>query len=124
MTDNLGDYLKGIEARSERKLDTTKCIYARLDGRAFHALTNNLDISKPSETFTNMMMSLTEQLVIEFNPDLAYVQSDEISLGWYPLTGESQFIFGAKEAKLLSVIPSYCASAFSRDNYPFFQVRS
>jgi tRNA(His) 5'-end guanylyltransferase len=113
--DNLGDYLKAFEARTtEAKIDAHRYyIYARMDGRAFHTLCRGL--GKPySPEFVQVMKDVTMELCNEFSPAIAYVQSDEISLLWLPLTNEaSEFQFGGKIHKLLSVLPSFASAAFT-----------
>ena len=71
---------------------------ARLDGRSFHSVTRSFN--KPYDTgFIQAMTHCAERLMQEFHADVAYVQSDEISLAW-SLKGElSQFPFGVSSIK-------------------------
>lgn len=111
--DKLGDHLKEIEANcTSLRLDGTGYVYARLDGRSFHTLTRGLQ--RPfSDKFANVMRETALEVAKQFHADICYVQSDEISLGWFPKDNvASEFIFDGKLHKLCSVMASYCSAAF------------
>lgn len=115
--DNLGNYLKSIEDQyTTQSLDKNLCVYARLDGRAFHSFVKKYRHSKPYDyRLQQTMHDTTEELVRDWNVDLSYVQSDEISLLWLPKENiESQFTFGGKIQKLTSTLASSCTNAFLR----------
>jgi tRNA(His) guanylyltransferase len=133
MNDPLGDHLKKIEATvTSVSIPTTKCIYARLDGRAFSYLTRNFH--RPfDERMIETMHTVTAKLVTEFNATIGYVQSDEISLLWKPAEMPKEHPFGGKVFKLTSVLPSFAAPVFfvaaennelyDDDVYPCFDCR-
>jgi tRNA(His) 5'-end guanylyltransferase len=111
-TDTLGDHLKDIEhCWTFQKLDKSKFSYARLDGRAFHTLTKRA--MKPFDSgFSEAMVESTERLIKDFSCDIAFVQSDEISLGWFPKSELTSLPFDGKEHKLTSVMASSCSVNF------------
>jgi len=56
-------------------------LFVRLDGWAFHGLTRNLKLEKPFDKFfAECMVKTASEFFLPFNPSLAYVFSDEISL--------------------------------------------
>lgn len=106
--DALGDKHKKLEGMNARQLVPGVPVIARLDGRAFHTLTRYIE--KPyDEVFIGAMESVTKELLNEFNPAFAYVQSDEITLAW-----ESIEIFDGRVDKLLSVMASYASAVFNK----------
>lgn len=85
-------------------------VFVRLDGRAFHRLTDSLGLEKPfDEFFHNAMVTTCTSLVADsgLNPDLAFTFSDEISLYFTKLP------FSGRVEKLDSVAASYAASSFT-----------
>jgi len=85
-------------------------VFVRLDGRAFHRLTDCLGLEKPfDEFFHKAMVTACTSLVSDsgLNPDLAYTFSDEISLYFKKLP------FSGRVEKLDSVAASYAASSFT-----------
>jgi len=85
-------------------------VFVRLDGRAFHRLTDSLGLEKPfDEFFHNAMVTACTSLVADsgLNPDLAFTFSDEISLYFTKLP------FSGRVEKLDSVAASYAASSFT-----------
>jgi len=85
-------------------------VFVRLDGRAFHRLTDSLGLEKPfDEFFHKAMVTACTSLVAEsgLNPDSAYTFSDEISLYFTKLP------FSGRVEKLDSVAASYAASSFT-----------
>lgn len=85
-------------------------VFVRLDGRAFHRLTDSLGLEKPfDEFFHKSMVAACTSLVAEsgLNPDLAFTFSDEISLYF------SKLPFSGRVEKLDSVAASYAASSFT-----------
>lgn len=118
MQDTLGDKMKALEASSSYIHDKKLPIYVRIDGRSFSKVTKSLKNEGPySSTFISYMVDLTEELMFEFNADIGFHQSDEISLGFLPKSNElSQYIFGGKQSKVLSLIPSFASSYLTRLN--------
>lgn len=106
--DALGDYHKKLEALSETKLIPGVPVIARLDGRAFHTLTRNA--AKPyDQRFIGCMEETCKALVKEFNADIGYVQSDEISLVWQVLD-----MFDGRVQKMCSIMSGVASVAFNR----------
>lgn len=84
-------------------------LFVRLDGWAFHRLTKNLKLKKPFDKFfTSCLVKATSEFFLPFNPSLAYVFSDEISLLFLKNT-----TFKRVE-KIDSVFSGYAASILSR----------
>lgn len=107
-------------------------LLARLDGRAFHTFTKGLD--RPFDM--GMVACMTETakfLVEEFKADLAYTQSDEITLYWDTSKVEELF-FDGKSFKLNSIMASACTLFFYKkvleflpqkaDKMPIFDCRT
>lgn len=85
-------------------------VFVRLDGRAFHRLTDTLGLEKPfDEFFHKAMVTACTSLVSDsgLNPDLAYTFSDEISLYFTKLP------FSGRVEKIDSVAASFAASSFT-----------
>ena len=85
-------------------------VFVRLDGRAFHRLTDCLGLEKPfDEFFHKAMVTACTSLVSDsgLNPDLAYTFSDEISLYFTKLP------FSGRVEKIDSVAASFAASSFT-----------
>jgi len=91
-------------------LTTIPPVFVRLDGRAFHRLTDCLGLEKPfDEFFHKGMVTACTSLVADsgLNPDFAYTFSDEISLYFTKLP------FSGRVEKIDSVAASYAASSFT-----------
>ncbi|MFA4877955.1 MAG: tRNA(His) guanylyltransferase Thg1 family protein [Methanoregula sp.] len=91
-------------------ITTLPPVFVRLDGRAFHRLTECLGLEKPfDEFFHKAMVMACTSLVSEsgLNPDFAYTFSDEISLYF------SKLPFGGRVEKIDSVSASYAASSLT-----------
>lgn len=113
MKNELGDLMKAWESYEFNWIDpTTHHVYMRLDGRSFHTYVKGLE--KPFSTkFRDAMLTATKMTMDEFNIDLGYVQSDEISFGWFPKENPlAEFLFGGRKDKLVSIIPAYFTSIF------------
>jgi tRNA(His) guanylyltransferase len=95
-------------------------IMARLDGRAFHTFTHGL--SRPySPEFTRCMVETAAVLVDEFGADLAYTQSDEISLFWKNDNPFTPMQFDGRFQKWVSLLAAEASVAFNlsvRDHLP------
>lgn len=106
--DELGDKHKKFEGVSQIKLIPMLPTLARLDGRAFHTLTRNAE--KPFDLkIVTSMQETAKQLLDAFNADFAYVQSDEITLGWNVLD-----MFDGKIQKMTSLMASHAGVIFDR----------
>ncbi len=84
----------------------------RLDGRKFKKLTSKFE--KPyDEKFASIMLNTAMDLYKHFNPVIAHVQNDEISLVFS--NNNNNFLFRGKYDKLISIIPSYASSCFTQN---------
>lgn len=108
--DALGDRMKLFERlETEHRLIPNLPIYVRLDGRGFSNFTRKMKRPYDSKMST-LMLETTKYLVSEFQANIGYVQSDEISL---VITNnyENPCIFEGKVQKLVSTLAA-SASAF------------
>lgn len=88
-------------------------LLARLDGRAFHTFTK--DLKRPfDERLTTSMANTAKYLLEEFNADLVYTQSDEITLFWNTKE-ENKLFFSGKIFKLNSVLAASCSVFFYKE---------
>lgn len=110
----LGDRMKDYESfQTSQKLYSQLPVIARMDGRAFHSFCR--PFAKPfDEGLIFAMDSTCIDLVKEFNADLGYVQSDEITLVFLPKDLNSQLPFGGREFKLQSVLASFTSVSFMK----------
>ena len=114
MKDELGDRMKDYESiETVRRLDTSRPIYARLDGRAFSKFTKGMQ--RPFDPLmTSSMIETTKYLVEKTNAKIGYVQSDEISLVWFIENPEtSDMFFSGKVQKLCSVLSGMATAKFN-----------
>jgi tRNA(His) 5'-end guanylyltransferase len=81
--DSLGDRMKAYESReTERTLMPGLPVIVRLDGRKFHKFTKGMP--RPFyEPMSRAMIETARYLVEEVQPNFAYTQSDEITLGFW-----------------------------------------
>lgn len=96
-------------------LSRTLPLCARLDGRSFSKFTKNFE--RPFDyDMSKIMLQTTQDLMKEFNVDVGYTQSDEISLFWKAVDEESltELPFGGKIQKLNSILASYCTLKFNQ----------
>lgn len=93
LRDDLGDRMKGYEAiETGRAAMPLLPLYARLDGRCFHAFTRGMD--RPFDpALSAIMIEVTKVLVEKTHPLIGYTQSDEISLAWMQSTAKSHLPF-------------------------------
>ncbi|MDR0438708.1 MAG: tRNA 5'-guanylyltransferase, partial [Methanocalculaceae archaeon] len=91
-------------------LTTTVPFVLRLDGRAFHHLSQNAGYAKPYDLAFSRNMAKTAQMLLENSglaPSFAYTFSDEINL--YIMSP----IFECRVEKLVSVAAGFASSAFT-----------
>lgn len=123
----LGSEQKKYESLNIQRLLPNTPVLARLDGRAFHTLTRSA--RKPFDTrFIDAMEEATKFLIKSFHVDVAYTQSDEITLAWKKLD-----LFDGRIQKLASVLASTATIIFNkalsetdydfRGNVPVFDCR-
>ncbi len=112
--DNLGDRMKDYEAtESARLLDPLLPVYVRLDGRAFSTFTKGLP--RPYDKKLSWIMAeVTKTLMQKMHCDIAYTQSDEISLGWFVGAENSQLLFGGRTQKLITVLAGFASAKFNQ----------
>lgn len=115
MTSNLAERMKEYELSfSKDKLMSMLPTYVRLDGRAFHTFTKRAECLRPyDEELRNLMKHTTACLIEEFNFEIGYTQSDEISLCTKQQNYKSELIFDGKVYKILSHIAAYATSVFT-----------
>lgn len=86
-------------------------IIARLDGKGFHRLTQNL--TRPyDERLQDIFDDVSKHLIYYTNARIAYTQSDEITLIFYEEDSKRQIYFDGKVQKMVSVLASMCTLAF------------
>lgn len=114
MKDDLGDRMKlyeGLEAG--RRLMPLLPVLARIDGRAFHSFTRDMD--RPFDaTFSACMVDTTAALVRDTGACMGYTQSDEITLAWHSRTMQSQIWFDGRVAKMTSQLAAQATLIFYR----------
>ncbi len=99
--------MKDHEVYSSLRVPKNSKIIVRLDGRSFHKLAKDLNLTKPyDENFFRVMAEVCEDLFREFSPSLVYTFSDEISLLL------DKIPFDGRIEKINSVITSFTASSF------------
>ncbi|MBR4447509.1 tRNA(His) guanylyltransferase Thg1 family protein [Methanobrevibacter sp.] len=99
--------MKEYEVYSSLKVPKNSKIIVRLDGRAFHKLSSDLELEKPyDETFYNVIVKVCEDLFREFSPVFLYTFSDEISLLLENIPFEGRI------EKINSIMASFTSSSF------------
>ncbi len=103
--------MRAVEARHDRCAPADAFLVARLDGRGFHRLTQDMNFEKPfDETFRDAMIGAAQHLMSSgFQIGYVYAQSDEISL----LFDAADATFTHKHRKLLSVLAGEASAALS-----------
>lgn len=122
------EYFKSREAQYDQALrsEADEYVIVRVDGRSFHTFTR--DFQRPFDSkFTYAMNYVAKKLKETFNADLAYVQSDEISLGWSPDSWFRNQIFGGRLNKINSIVASTASVLFKdiySENHAVFDCRT
>lgn len=123
--DLFGDRMKGYEAATcDLRLDLSKPIYARIDGRCFSTWTRGA--KKPFDAdLSRMMIETTKYLVEQSGAVTGYTQSDEISLGWNAVPEGSSLFFDGKLLKMVSVLAGMASAKFAQlaGGHPDFALR-
>jgi tRNA(His) 5'-end guanylyltransferase len=109
----LGDQMKMYEKKyNSEYLMPGLPIVIRFDGNAFHTFTKHMQ--KPyDKDLAQTFQCTVDDLIRELNPDLAYHQSDEISLFWFNHDTTKQLAFDGKVQKWLSVYAAKCTAIFN-----------
>lgn len=104
---------KEFEAPWEQRLAKGLPVVARMDGRAFRTFTQGLE--RPYDAKLALCMQKTaEYLVSQSHADIAYRQSDEITLGWKNDTHENAIMFDGRVVKLATLLASIATVMFNR----------
>lgn len=114
MYDEFGDRMKSYEAvTTSRKAFKGQPLLVRLDGNSFSTFTRGLQ--RPyDERMTRLMIETMKALVEKFNPNLGYVQSDEISLVFLTKTNDpGDLPFAGRIQKLESLTASFASVYFN-----------
>lgn len=114
----MGDKFKEIEkvSRTIEYVENTKAIVIRVDGRAFHTFTRNME--RPySSVLEKCREAAATAVVTSLHPTFAYYQSDEISFVWLVDQSKpnSQHPFNGRVDKLISVCASLTSVAFYQE---------
>lgn len=112
---DLGNRQKKFEnAQAKHHLMPGIPTLARVDGRAFHTFTKGL--VRPFDSRLGVCMTQTAvALLDEFKADLAYTQSDEITLCWKNLDEDNNYLmFSGKFHKMISLVAAQATWNFGR----------
>lgn len=115
LTLSLGDRMKAYERQMEQALDPSLPVVARLDGHSFSKFTSGM--TQPFDRrFTLAMIMTTEDLMKQSRARVAYCQSDEITLVFFPtktVEGTYQaYDFNGRLVKLASLLSSFAGVRF------------
>lgn len=109
----LGDRMKSYEKSETGRVAMSGLpICIRVDGKSFRKWTRDLECPYDSR-FSALMREVMIFLAIETNATVGYTQSDEISVVLHESDLKSQFFFGGKLFKLVSVIASMATAKFN-----------
>ncbi|CAB3784161.1 tRNA(His) guanylyltransferase Thg1 family protein [Pararobbsia alpina] len=113
--DALGDRVKEFEMmEAGRRLMPGLPVMVRLDGRSFHTFTRGM--ARPfHEPMSRAMIETARHLVGETHACFAYTQSDEISLGYWNVSPESEMMFDGRIQKLCSVLAGLATAKFNQE---------
>jgi len=115
MKDSLGDRMKRFENTRRDVLMPRMPTIIRIDGKAFHTYTKQMNFTFPFDDYLHAFMGYTALSLFENvqNARLCYFQSDEISIllnDWG--TYETEQWFGGNIQKITSVSASEATAAF------------
>jgi tRNA(His) guanylyltransferase len=112
-SDSLDDRMKLYEKSLDLNLIPLLPIVARLDGKAFHTFTRNLERPFCKELH-DLMVETTKYLVEETNAQCGYTQSDEITLTWHLKEWKSEVFLGGRVAKMTSILAAMATGIFNQ----------
>lgn len=115
MNDSLGDRMKKYEETFDTVLPPRMPTILRLDGNCFHTFCRGMN--KPFDTtFISNMQQLAKYLCKNITTvQMAYIQSDEITLLLHPYKKlNSQPWFGNRVQKMVSISAAMASSFFSQ----------
>ena len=121
MSDSLGDRMKGYESAYRMVMPRRLPIILRLDGRAFHTWTRDLD--RPfSKLFCDAMDKVARTVCEDAQgASIAYVQSDEISILLHNYRSlESSPWFDNQIQKIVSVVASIASTTMTVESPSLF----
>lgn len=112
--DDFGERMKYYESfEASRTLCKMLPIICRLDGICFHSFTRRL--KRPYDERLSMLMEeVAEWLLRHFGADVAYTQSDEITLGWHLEDYDAELLCGGRIQKLNSHLASKTSVRFNK----------
>ena len=122
-TVNLADRMKNFETFNKINILPYEPFIVRIDGRNFSKLTKTFFKKPVDNHFTEIMRTTAYELFQEFKPTIVHVASDEINLVFnakctkkdYQYNPKKyQHLFGGKTCKILSIIPSFATSIFTK----------
>lgn len=111
--DSFGNRMKAYEKATESRLDITKPIIVRIDGKKFSTYTKKM--KKPFDMrMVNCMIATTKHMVEANHADFGYVQSDEITLVFLPksISGKVSIPFEGRVQKTVSVFAAQATAFF------------
>ena len=115
---SLGERMKMYEKAMERRIEEGNVFIVRLDGHSFSKFTKSMHQPWDSK-FTAAMAMTAADLLKEFQPTTAYVQSDEISLTFFPIKSKNNdrewepYIFNGRIQKIVSVMAGFASARFN-----------
>lgn len=116
--EELAKRCKRFEEHSERDLITELPIMARVDGRAFHSFTR--DMERPFDENLVAAMQLTmERTSKEISARFAFTQSDEISFLLLANSG-GEVWFDGRQFKMVSCLAAFVTAQFHRAVREYF----
>ena len=112
----LKDKCRALQKKYDYVLDTDKWILVHVDGRSFSKLIKN-KFKKPFDSrFIEIMDNTAAYLCKQVQGvQIAYVQSDEISLLLRKNSPEGDIFFGGRLCKMTSIIASLATAYFNRE---------
>ena len=117
--DSLGDRMKEkYENVYQQKLPGRLPIMIRLDGKSFHSYTKGM--KRPWDDRLNLVMDMTAKKLCEeiSGAQLAYVQSDEISIFIHSYKKfKSQVWFDGKIQKIVSISAAIASATFTAESW-------
>lgn len=115
-SDDIGDRIKAYEQPStSRKAFKGQPMVVRLDGNNFHTFTKGL--KRPYDESLSQLMVLTAKALVErFDCDIAYTQSDEITLIFNSNADDNVgILFDGRFQKIETLTASYATAVFNKN---------
>lgn len=118
MRDDFGDRMKMYERSASLVVPSEEILCVRLDGKGFSKFTRKHFVRPFDPYFAELMDHVATTLLEETNANIAYTQSDEITL-IYRLEGKAtEHIFGGKVNKINSILASTASVEFNNNFEP------